>query len=118
MYNMNNDDLIKEWKCWCVNANNEIMLYASNKNDLSELPDTGIQAIRLQFEQEGTVRYISGNRYYGFKNLKNNLIGTPSSDIIQSDEISQLSEALLVKESIDAPDEIDNQIFNLMIESE
>lgn len=108
------DDIITSWVSWC-SINDTITTFNSTQHSIADIPSTGIQAMRLWFAKEHTSRFISGDRYIIFKT--DNIIGKPSSTVIQSDELTEEHKHYLTKESIDISSDIDQEIFNLLLNS-
>lgn len=110
-----NTDIIKSWKCWCVDKNENITEYSSVTHTLADVPTVGMQAMRLWFNREDSSRFISGNKYYIIYN--DDIINQLSTSVLQIDSIEDINNFSLIRESIDVSDATDNNIFNLMIEA-
>jgi len=115
-FNMNNDT-IKSWKCWYTDSNNNITELNSVQHNITDIPDKGLHAMRLWFYKENTSRFISGNSYYIFQIINNNIVDQPSSSVLQLDNLDDIPLNSLIKENTDIPEDISNKIFNIYLES-
>ena len=108
------NDIITSWSCWYI-VNNNIHTAHSTTHTINDIPPIGVHALRLWFAKKHTSRFVSGDKYIIFK--AEDIINKSSSYVIQDDILQQEYKDYIIKESSDIDADLEEEIFNLLLNS-